>query len=199
MRAIDPALFPNVVGRAARGGAGPDARAGAGGAGGALHDGRDRDRPAGALLGGGALRGGRVLVHGPARRQSPGVELVERVLRVRAPGGGGGARGAALPARRARASSRRWAELAGPPQARRRRARRCGAMRASSARRRVCERLARRSPSAGAPDRALRAASASESRGAHRRTDRTRRRIRRWTIDTWWSRRTSDCTWETWE
>ena len=111
MRTIDPALFPNVVGALARGGRGPGAGAGAGGAGGALHDGRDRDRPARALHRGRAVRRRGDLVHGPARSQPAGVELAERVLRVRPPrrpqrsaGAGHGGRRS----RRARRSWRRW-------------------------------------------------------------------------------------------
>ena len=45
MRDVDPALFPNVVTALAPGGDRPRARADPGRARGALHDGRDRDRP----------------------------------------------------------------------------------------------------------------------------------------------------------
>ena len=94
---IDPALFPNVVGALREAGVGPDAGAGAGGTGGALHDGRDRDRPARALLRAGAVRRRGDLVHRPARGQPAGVELAERVLRVRAPCRTERARGARSP------------------------------------------------------------------------------------------------------
>ncbi len=83
MRGDRPGAVPQRGGGAARGGGGSHAGACAGGAGGALHDGRDRDGPARALVGGGVVRGGRDVVHRPARGEPAGVELAERVLRVR--------------------------------------------------------------------------------------------------------------------
>ena len=83
-----------------------------------LHDGRHRGRPRRALLAARPLRGRRVLLHRPPRRQPAGLELAQRVLRLRRPGGARGAR-RARGRRRARrspsgASSRRPAPPATP-------------------------------------------------------------------------------------
>ena len=78
-----PGPLPERVQRPARGRAGPDARAGAGRAGGPLHDGRDRRRPRRPLERAGPVCGRRGLLHGPARRQPAGLQLAQRVLRVR--------------------------------------------------------------------------------------------------------------------
>ena len=85
MRAVDPALFPNVVLGAAGGRAGSDARADPGRPRLALHDGRGRDRPARAQHRARPLRRRRDGLHRPARRQPAGLELVERMLRLRRP------------------------------------------------------------------------------------------------------------------
>ena len=87
MRAIDPAHFPNVVSALREAGSGSDPRADPGRARGALHDGRDRQRPERELDARRPVRRRRVLLHGPARRQPAGVELAQRVLRVRSPRG----------------------------------------------------------------------------------------------------------------
>ena len=85
MRAVDPALFPNVVERPARGGPRSGDRAGAGGAGGALRHGRGRGRSRRRDDGARPLRGRRERVHRVARRQPPGLQLAQRVLRLRSP------------------------------------------------------------------------------------------------------------------
>ena len=60
-------------------------RARSGRAGRPLHDGRDRDRPRRPFLAARAVRRRRVLVHRPPRRQPAGLELAQRVLRLRWP------------------------------------------------------------------------------------------------------------------
>ena len=86
MRAIDPATFPNVVAALREAGLDPTrelipvAPAAHYMMGGIV---TDLDAP---LDRRGPLRRRRVLLHGTARRQPPGVELAERVLRVRSPG-----------------------------------------------------------------------------------------------------------------
>ena len=65
----------------------------------ALHDGRDRDRPAGRDRRPRALRGRRVRMHRCPRRQPAGVELDARVPRLRPPRSSGRPRGAGLPAK----------------------------------------------------------------------------------------------------
>ena len=138
MRHVDPALFPNVVGALRESGLDPArelvpvAPAAHYMMGGIVTDLDGRSTVPG------LLRGRRVGVHRPARREPPGVELAERVLRVRRPRG----------ARRRSTSP--------PPTARRRRPRRGPSPAPSQrdARRDVAARRARahaRGPRASSP------------------------------------------------
>ena len=98
-----PGAVPQRRQRAARGRPRPGDRARARGPGGALRHGRGRRGPRRRHDGARPLRGRRERLHGPARRQSAGLELAERVLRLRR------ARSARRPlraARRSRASRR---------------------------------------------------------------------------------------------
>ena len=80
-----PRPLPERRGLPARGRPGSEERADPRRAGRPLHDGRDRRRPSRPLHACRAVCGRRVLLHGSARRQPPGLELPERVLRVRPP------------------------------------------------------------------------------------------------------------------
>ena len=182
MRDVDPALFPNVVSALRQAGIDPErqlvpvapaAHYMMGGIATDVHGRATLARP---------VRGRRVLVHGAARRQPPGLELAHRVLRVRRPGGAlGGRRARARSGRGPGARPRRGghraptaADLAGEPRgavARRRpRARRAPA----------CERL-RRDEHPLVRLIATSALARTESRGAHQRTrlPRARPRVRR--------------------
>ena len=106
MRDVDPARFPNVVAALREAGLDPTTRARPGRPRRALHDGRDRHRPARPQRRvPGLYAVGESRLHRPARRQPPGLELAERVLRLRR------ARGA-----RRRSTSRAPAPGAAAPQ-----------------------------------------------------------------------------------
>ncbi len=166
MRAIDPAHFPNVVAALREAGPRPDARAGPGRPGGPLHDGRNRRRPARALDPARAVCGRRVLLHRPARRQPPRLELAQRVLRLRPPRHS--ARALRARARHhirlAGARSRRSAALPSPPLAgpatREALWRDAGIVRSAEG----LQRAARGSPPAGPAARARRARAHREPR-----------------------------------
>ena len=100
MRMVDPRALPQRRQRPARRRARADARAGPGGAGGALPDGRRRHRCRRALAAARPVRGRRVRLHRPARREPARVQLAVGVLRVRPPGRARGARRAAARRRR---------------------------------------------------------------------------------------------------
>ena len=101
-----PGPLPQRLRLARRGRAGPARRTGPGRPRRPLHDGRRRGRPRRPLLAAGPLRRRRVLLHRPARRQPPRLQLAQRVLRLRRPRRrrGGRARSAAS----ARPSCREW-------------------------------------------------------------------------------------------
>ena len=86
LRGVDPGRFPNVFATLREAGLDPLREPGPGRPGRPLRDGRDRRRSRRALLARRALRGRRVLLHRPARRQPAGLELAQRVLRVRQAG-----------------------------------------------------------------------------------------------------------------
>ena len=93
MRDVDPALFPNVVTALRQAGIDPERELiPVAPAAHYMMGGIATDLDGRATLAG-PVRGRRVLVHRPARRQPAGLELADRVLRVRRPGGalGGGA------------------------------------------------------------------------------------------------------------
>ena len=120
MRAIDPAHFPNVVAPLREAGLDPTRELiPVAPAAHYMMGGIVADLDARSTLPG-PVRGRRVLVHGPARRQPAGLELAQRVLRVRRAArsptrSSTAARGAAAPsARRAR---RRCARCRRPPRA----------------------------------------------------------------------------------
>ena len=92
MTAIDPARFPNVVDALREAGLDPATRADPRLPREPLRDGRDHDRPRRAQHRRRPLRGRRGRLHRPARREPAGLELAQRVLRVRPPRGARGAR-----------------------------------------------------------------------------------------------------------
>ena len=167
MRHVDPALFPNVVGALKRAGIDPEhelipvAPAAHYMMGGIATDSHGRASVAG------PLRGRRVLLHGPARRQPAGVQLAERVLRVRRPRGA--RRRSTTPRRPAgRGPVADDAPLPKPTLSAASRAalwQHAGLERTPTG----CARCSRRTPAGPADRRA--ALTRQESRGAHQRTD----------------------------
>ena len=85
MRALDLGRFPNIAAALAEVGIDPAARARAGRAGRALHDGRRGGRPRRQVDAAGPVRRRRVRLHRAARREPARLELARRVLRVRPP------------------------------------------------------------------------------------------------------------------
>ena len=180
MRMVDPGRFPNVVAALRERRARPDARARPGLPRRPLRDGRRRRRPAtGRSTRPRPLRVGESLLHRPARRQPAGVQLAQRVLRVRraAP------RRAALdePARPPRARRRRRTPIA---RRRRQHARRAVARRRDRARRRRASRRLLDDPHPLARAGRACALAREESRGAHVRARLPRARSRRSTGST---------------
>ncbi len=172
MRGIDPARFPNVVSALRDAGLDPTrelvpvAPAAHYMMGGIVTDLDGRSTVAG------ALRGRRVLVHRAARRQPAGVELAERVLRVRPPRGRARARAAPAeqPVEPGAGRDRGRSPSASRRPRRARRVRRCGATPASCGRAeglRGCSAI----PHPLARLIARCALAREESRGAHLRAD----------------------------
>ena len=167
MRAVDPALFPNVVAALRRAGidptrelvpVAPAAHYMMGGIATDLDRARDRPRP---------LRGRRVRLHRAARREPARVELAQRVLRVRPPRR---ARRAWPSRRRApRRASRRAGTAA--PAARRGEPRRAVARRRDRARRRGAAHACSTTRTRSSRLVAACALAREESRGAHLRRD----------------------------
>ena len=114
MRDVDPALFPNVVGALRRAGIDPERElVPVAPAAHYMMGGIATDLDGRATLAR-AVRGRRVLVHRAARRQPAGLQLAQRVLRVRRPGRARGARRAGA-ARAAAADARRPTGEPPPP------------------------------------------------------------------------------------
>ena len=164
MRAVDPALFPNVVSALREAGLDPATELVPVAPGGALRHGRDRRRPRRRDDGARALRGRRERLHGPARRQSPGLQLAHASASssARAP------RSPPSPSRAARRASRRRRPPSSRPAARP--APRCGATPAWCATPQGCSALAD-DPHPLARLIARHALLRAESRGAHTRSD----------------------------
>ena len=83
LRAVDLGRFPNIAATLAEIGIDPSPRAGAGGAGRPLHDGRRGHRPRRWLHAAGTPRRGRERLQRPPRCQPAGLELAGGVLRLR--------------------------------------------------------------------------------------------------------------------
>ncbi len=92
LRSIERTRYPTLMATLERAGYDPALRADPGRAGRALLDRRHRHRSRRPQPRARPLRGGRVRVHGRARREPARVELAARVPRLRAPGGARGAR-----------------------------------------------------------------------------------------------------------